>query len=58
MLTKTSFLQLTDEQTIALNQITSALDEQRAETFLLHGVTGSGKTEMYLQAIQRTLARR
>ena len=53
---RTSFLQLTDEQTVALNQITGALDEQRAETFLLHGVTGSGKTEVYLQAIQRTLA--
>lgn len=54
--TKTDFLQLTDEQSVALTQITAAMDEGRPETFLLHGVTGSGKTEVYLQAIQHTLA--
>ncbi|MGM9945840.1 MAG: primosomal protein N' [Lysinibacillus sp.] len=52
---KTNFLTLTDEQHIALTAITKAMDEQRAETFLLQGVTGSGKTEVYLQAIQHTL---
>lgn len=53
---RTDFLRLTDEQTVALQQITTAMEEKRAETFLLHGVTGSGKTEVYLQAIQHTLA--
>lgn len=53
---QTSFLTLTEEQAIALAKITAAMDEQRSETFLLQGVTGSGKTEVYLQAIQRTLA--
>ena len=46
---------LTPNQAVALAQIQSALDARQCETFLLHGVTGSGKTEVYLQAIQRCL---
>lgn len=53
--TTTNALVLTDEQQIALQQITSAMDAERSETFLLHGITGSGKTEVYLQAIQNAL---
>lgn len=52
---KTDFLKLTDEQETALSAITGAMDAQVAETFLLQGITGSGKTEVYLQAIQHTL---
>ncbi len=52
---KTDFLKLTDEQETALSAITGAMDADRAETFLLQGITGSGKTEVYLQAIQHTL---
>ena len=52
---KTDFLKLTDEQETALSAITGAMDAGRAETFLLQGITGSGKTEVYLQAIQHTL---
>jgi len=48
-------LTLNAEQTAAFTQITAALDAQRGNTFLLHGVTGSGKTEIYLQAIAHTL---
>lgn len=51
----TKALQLTDEQSTALNEITVSMDEQKASTFLLHGVTGSGKTEVYLQAIQKAI---
>jgi primosomal protein N' (replication factor Y) len=44
-------LPLTDEQTAAVDAIVGALRAGRAETFLLHGVTGSGKTEVYLRAM-------
>ncbi|MCL1981509.1 MAG: hypothetical protein FWG53_00250, partial [Clostridiales bacterium] len=36
---------LTAEQTSALRRISSCIEEQRHRIFLLHGVTGSGKTE-------------
>lgn len=47
--------QLTTEQIEALTPIESAIENNRQETFLLHGVTGSGKTEVYLRAIQKVL---
>lgn len=46
---------LTDEQTIALDLISTSLNSGQSETFLLHGVTGSGKTEVYLRAIHEVL---
>ncbi|MFC7685472.1 primosomal protein N' [Ureibacillus sp. GCM10028918] len=52
---KTNFLSLTDEQSVALNQIMAAIDEKQPDTFLLHGITGSGKTEVYLQTIAKVL---
>lgn len=44
---------LTDEQQAALAPIQASLEAESAQTFLLHGVTGSGKTEVYLRAIRR-----
>ncbi|MFD1775139.1 primosomal protein N' [Paenibacillus rhizophilus] len=46
-------LPLTSEQQTVFGRIVGAVDRQRHEVFLLHGVTGSGKTEIYLQCIQR-----
>src|SRR5438874_4702701 len=54
----TSNLVLNEEQTRALNEITQALDSpENARPILLHGVTGSGKTEIYLQGIRAALDR-
>ena len=47
---------LTAEQAQATNAVDQAIDEKQAATFLLEGVTGSGKTEVYLQIIQHALA--
>lgn len=46
---------LNEEQAAALAKINNALSETRFETHLLHGITGSGKTEVYLQAIDHAL---
>ena len=48
--------QLTPDQERVMPALLAALDARRHETFLLHGVTGSGKTEIYLQATARALA--
>ena len=50
-----SKLALTNEQQVALSEILHAYDAHEAKTFLLHGITGSGKTEVYLQAIERAI---
>ena len=47
---------LNEEQAHALRQICAAIEEERFETHLLYGITGSGKTEVYLQAIEKALA--
>jgi len=47
--------ELMREQQTALETICLAMDQEQPSTVLLHGVTGSGKTEVYLQAIQHAL---
>src|SRR5207248_10271503 len=54
----TSNLVLNEEQTLAVKEIMDAFDSpENARPILLHGVTGSGKTEIYLQAIRTALDR-
>lgn len=48
-------LELTGEQRIAVDSIAGVLHQQGHQVFLLHGVTGSGKTEVYLQIVECAL---
>jgi primosomal protein N' (replication factor Y) len=50
-ITPSSPLTLTPAQKVAFEVIKSSLSRGNAQVFLLHGVTGSGKTEVYLQAL-------
>lgn len=46
---------MNDQQQNALNEITPVINERKAQIFLLEGITGSGKTEVYLHAISKAL---
>ena len=45
----------TPDQSAVLKPICEAIGSREARTFLLHGVTGSGKTEVYLRAVHKAL---
>jgi primosomal protein N' (replication factor Y) (superfamily II helicase) len=48
--------ELTADQQSALAALTALADEQRFHAALLHGVTGSGKTELYVRLARHTIA--
>ena len=48
--------ELSDEQTEAVNEILSGIDKKNPATYLLFGITGSGKTEVYLNCAKKVIA--
>jgi primosomal protein N' (replication factor Y) (superfamily II helicase) len=46
---------LSVDQRVAFQAIDAAIESLQHQTILLHGITGSGKTEVYMQAIERVL---
>ena len=48
------FQQLTDDQQKVFEELDDSLHKDEYQTFLLEGVTGSGKTEVYLHAVRLT----
>src|SRR5699024_1973140 len=52
---RTTAFKLTEEQDNAIQPVLKSIKTEDHEVFLLHGVTGSGKTEIYLQSIDAVL---
>ena len=48
-------VKLTDEQSVAVDSMLASRDEGGFKVHLLHGVTGSGKTEVYLRLMEAVL---
>lgn len=48
--------ELNQEQAAAVKEITTAVKNKTGGTFLLHGITGSGKTEVFLNCIENALS--
>jgi primosomal protein N' (replication factor Y) len=53
---RTADLVLNSEQQVALDSISATVEAGRHESFLMLGITGSGKTEVYIRAIQKIVA--
>ncbi|MGC8765702.1 MAG: replication restart helicase PriA [Brevinematia bacterium] len=51
-----SFKKLTDEQFYTFKTIEDSIKKSKTDTFLLYGVTGSGKTEIYKYLVKTTLS--
>jgi len=50
-------VRLTPDQERAIAEITPFVEEERFQPFLLHGVTGSGKTQVYIEILKKVLAK-
>lgn len=52
---KTKAYDPTPEQKVIINHLYDLIEEEKSEKILLRGVTGSGKTEVFLQAIEKVI---
>ena len=50
------FTKFTDEQQKAFSRLKTALGSHKHKVFLIHGVTGSGKTRLYMETIKEALS--
>jgi primosomal protein N' (replication factor Y) len=46
---------LSKNQTEVISEVSKVIDDNRFKTFLLHGVTGSGKTQVYIELAKKVL---
>lgn len=53
---KTTKLKLNEEQQEAYNKVSKSIENNENKEYLLYGVTGSGKTEIYLQLIEKAIS--
>ena len=47
---------LTEEQKNAILEINKAISNRKQESFLIHGVTASGKTQVYMEAVEKCIS--
>lgn len=50
-------LTLTEKQKFVVDEVAAVINEQNFQTFLLHGITGSGKTQVYIELTKLALSK-